>query len=109
MQFSKELLKGTAEIIVLNTLKDLGETYGYQLVKAINEASSGMFDLQEGTLYPLLYRLEDKGYVVSTKKTAPSGKERRYYAITVSGKKILSERRTELSLFMQALSQTIGI
>lgn len=107
MHFSKELLKGTVEIIVLNSLKELGESYGYQLVKAINAASGNLFELQEGTLYPLLYRLEDKSYVKSNKKMAQSGKERRYYSITSSGKKILNERRAELHLFVKALNQAL--
>ena len=109
MQFSKELLKGTVEIIVLNSLKELGESYGYQLVKAINAASGNLFELQEGTLYPLLYRLEDKGYVKSTKKTAPSGKERRYYSITSNGKRALNDRRGELTLFMKGLKQALRL
>lgn len=109
MHFSKELLKGTVEIIVLNTLHELGESYGYQLVKAINAASGNLFELQEGTLYPLLYRLEDKDYITSTKKRAPSGKERRYYSITTKGKKELASRRSELSLFMKGLKQALRL
>jgi DNA-binding PadR family transcriptional regulator len=109
MHFSKELLKGTVEIIVLNSLKELGESYGYQLVKAINAASGNLFELQEGTLYPLLYRLEDKDYIKSIKKLAPSGKERRYYSITSSGKKALTDRRGELALFMKGLKQALRL
>lgn len=107
MYFSKELLKGTMEVIVLNALKESGESYGYQLVKTINEASHNIFELQEGTLYPLLYRLEDKKYIKSIKKMAPTGKERRYYSITSSGKKVLGERRAELQVFIKAVHQAL--
>jgi PadR family transcriptional regulator PadR len=109
VQFSKELLKGTIEIIVLNSLKELGESYGYQLVKTINSASGNLFEFQEGTLYPLLYRLEDKGRVKSTKKIAPSGKERRYYSITLSGKRALNDRRDELKFFVKGLKQALRL
>lgn len=105
MQFSKEIMKGAAEIIVLRTLKDEGEAYGYQLIKSIAAQSKNIFEFQEGTLYPLLYRLEARGYVTSHKKQAPSGKERRYYEITKKGKGLLAERETELGLFTKGMSK----
>ncbi len=109
MQFSKELLKGTIEVIVLKAVKDLGEAYGYQLVKYINTTSQDIFSLQEGTLYPLLYRLEENGCVKSVKKNAPNGKERRYYSITTPGSRVLQEKTQEIGLFLQAVKQALQI
>lgn len=96
MSFSKELMKGVSETIVLQTLNELNEAYGYQLVKAIDANSNGAFQFQEGTLYPLLYRLEDKGFIQSEKKSAPNGKERRYYSVTKAGLQSLKEQSAEV-------------
>lgn len=105
MQFSKEMLKGTAEVIVMRTLKDLEEAYGYQLIKAIAMGSNDIFEFQEGTLYPILYRLELKGYVSSETKKAPSGKERRYYQLTKAGGNFLDSRTKEVTTFLKGLRQ----
>lgn len=109
MQFSKEIMKGAAEIIVLQALKDRGELYGYELLKTISDVSQGVFEFQEGTLYPILYRLEFKGYVTSEKKTAPSGKERRYYSLTEAGGGILKDRRKELDAFVIGLKHVLHL
>ncbi len=109
MQFSKELLKGVAEVVVLQTLKNEGEAYGSQLIKAIAHSSKNVFEFQEGTLYPLLYRLEFKGYVTSEKRNAPSGKERRYYAITPAGDSMLKEKRKEFDAFVIGLKHVLHL
>ncbi len=109
MQFSKEIMKGAAEIIVLQALKDGGELYGYELLKTISDVSNGVFEFQEGTLYPLLYRLEFKGYVTSVKKTAPSGKERRYYLLTPAGDSLLKEKRKEFDAFVIGLKHVLHL
>lgn len=109
MQFSKELLKGVAEIIVLQTLSEDGESYGYQLTRSIASSSKNIFELQEGTLYPILYRLELHGDITSKKRLAPSKKERRYYAITKKGKKLLASRVSELHVFMKGLHDILPL
>ena len=109
MQFSKEIMKGAAEVIVLQTLQDLGEAYGYQMIKSIAEDSHDIFEFHEGTLYPLLYRLEDKGLVSSEKKEAPSGKKRRYYALTPSGAKALKSMKKEYKVFLQGMQQVLRL
>ncbi|MFA5995859.1 MAG: helix-turn-helix transcriptional regulator [Patescibacteria group bacterium] len=109
MQFSKEIIKGVAEIIVLQTLHEHGEAYGYQLTRAIAQTSQNIFELQEGTLYPLLYRLEFKNLVTSQVKPAPNGKDRRYYHITNKGKKLLLERTTELGILLKGIKQVLHL
>lgn len=109
MKFSSELLKGTAELLVLQILAKNGESYGYELVRSIAETSNNVFEFQEGTLYPLLYRLEARGFVESTKKLSPNGKERRYYRITTSGTAVLKDRRAELGAFVQGLSAALDL
>ena len=107
MQFSKELMKGIAELIVLQALQEEGSTYGYQLIKNISSASDNIFEFQEGTLYPLLYRLEQKGHVSSKQKIAPNNKMRRYYSITHKGSKLLEKKIDEVGIFMSALKKTL--
>ena len=107
MSLNKELLKGAIEAVVLQSLADDGEAYGYELIQRIAEQSKNIFAFQEGTLYPLLYRLEDRGYVTSTRKTATSGKERRYYKITPAGKTFLKNRRSEFDTLFRALKTSL--
>lgn len=109
MNFSKESLKGVAELIILQTLNDLGEGYGYQLVKAIAQNSEDIFELQEGTLYPILYRLEDRGLVSSKIKLAPNGKERRYYSVTKKGNSLLKEKTIEYRALIKGLSSLLRL
>ena len=109
MKFSSELLKGTAELLVLQILLKNGESYGYELVRSIAETSNNVFEFQEGTLYPLLYRLEARGYVESSKRLSPTGKDRRYYKITTPGTAVLNERRTELGAFVRGLSASLDL
>ena len=89
--YERQLKKGVFEILVLQLLiKE--EKYGYQLISELKDKSDGVFTLKEGTLYPILYRLEDDGLVVS-RWSVPSGKEvsRKYYAITDEGRTTLEE------------------
>ena len=102
MSFSKELLKGSIELIVLQALEDLGEAYGYQLLSAIDEVSGGVFQFQESTLYPLLYRLEEKGFLESEWKKKGE-KDRRYYWLTSEGKRVLISHTAEFNTFLKGM------
>lgn len=103
MQFSTVLMKGMADLIVLRILDKHGESYGYQLIERISEQSKNLFAFQEGTLYPLLYKMERDGLVTSKRKAALSGKERRYYRITDLGRAQLAARSREYKGFLQGL------
>lgn len=83
--------KGILEILVLKLL-DEEEKYGYQLISELKKRSENLFSLKEGTLYPILYRLEDDGLVTS-KWSVPDGREvsKKYYQITEEGKTVLKE------------------
>ena len=63
-KYEQQMKKGVLEMLVLRLLSE-GEKYGYQLISELKEKSGGMFLLKEGTLYPILYRMEDDGLVVS--------------------------------------------
>lgn len=86
--------KGVLEMLVLQLLSGK-EKYGYQLICELREQSDDMFLLKEGTLYPILYRMEDDGLVVSRWSEA-RGKEvsRKYYSITAEGSETLEQLRS---------------
>ena len=90
-RYEQQMKKGVLEMLVLKQLEK-EERYGYQLISQLRDKSGGMFSLKEGTLYPILYRLEDDGLLVS-RWSQPKGKEvsRKYYVITEEGKEGLKE------------------
>lgn len=90
-KYERQMKKGVYEMLVLYLLGE-GEKYGYQLISEMKEKSGGMFALKEGTLYPILYRLEEDGCIVS-RWSQPKGREvsRKYYMITEKGRQTLSE------------------
>lgn len=102
--YSRELLKGTADTLVLSTLSE-GEKYGYQIVKEIDSRSNGFFRFKEGTVYPILHRLEKQGLLLARWETMPNGTERRYYSLTIAGHAALSDRISEWSGFAQAVTR----
>jgi PadR family transcriptional regulator, regulatory protein PadR len=109
MQFSKEILKGAIDPVVLNILHKHGECYGYELVQLIREQTDGIFDLKEGTVYPLLYRLEDQKLISSSFKSTLTSKPRRYYEITKAGEKLLESKTNEYSSFIKAMKRALSL
>lgn len=90
-KYEQQLKKGVFEMLVLKLLEK-EEKYGYQLIHELKSISEGMFTLKEGTLYPILYRMQDDGLVTS-RWSEPKGKEvsRKYYTITDAGTQTLSD------------------
>lgn len=90
-KYEQQMKKGVLEMLVLKLLSEK-EKYGYQLISELKEKSDGMFLLKEGTLYPILYRLEDEELVVSH-WSEPKGKEvsRKYYSATEKGIELLAQ------------------
>lgn len=89
-KYESQMKKGVLDMLVLRLLAGK-EAYGYQIISELKEKSNGRFALKEGTLYPILYRLEDDGFVESRWSGAQGKKvARKYYAITAEGKRALS-------------------
>ena len=103
MDFDKELVKGSIEPIVLKLLEER-ESYGYAIVKVVNERTGGRFQWKEGTLYPCLHRLEADGLVRSRWQESPGGKMRKYYRITRKGLAELEKRAAEWAEFSKAVN-----
>ena len=83
-----QLLKGIMEGVILKIIS-MEETYGYEIYQKLKE--HGFTDFSEGSLYPLLLRLEKNNYIKSIKKQSPLGPDRKYYSLTDEGEKILKE------------------
>src|SRR4051812_50164871 len=87
-----EMLKGHLDMIVLAAL-EAGPAHGYAVIEAIKRRSGEALDLPEGTVYPVLHRLENAGYLASRWTTAESGRRRRVYALTRRGGRPLAPQR----------------
>ncbi|MEV4711224.1 PadR family transcriptional regulator [Micromonospora sp. NPDC049374] len=102
MKVTKDLVAASATPMVLGILAD-GESYGYAILRRINELSGGELDWTEGLLYPLLHRLERLGHVESSWQSVPGERRRKYYRITDSGLAELAEQRRQWDTVVSAL------
>ncbi len=111
MKISKELAKGSNELLVLSVISK-GDMYGYQIIKTIEQTSNNVFQMKEGTLYPILHSLESNKYLKSY-WCEVDGRKRKYYKITNKGLKQFEEKKEEWDVFSSAVKnvlvgQTIG-
>ncbi len=106
MKVSKELLKGSTSMMVLNLLSN-SNMYGYEMIKTLSEKSQNVFELKEGTLYPILHSLEEKNLITSYWDET-SGKKRKYYSITKEGKKHLEDKKAEWKVFSNGINAVLG-
>ena len=97
MKISRELLKGSTSMLILSLIEN-ENMYGYQMIKKLSEKSQNVFEFQEGTLYPILHSLEEKNFISSYWDNTGS-KKRKYYTITKDGKKHLKEKKEEWKTF----------
>jgi PadR family transcriptional regulator PadR len=104
VHIDKDLVAASATPLVLGILAD-GESYGYAILKRVNELSGGRMQWTDGMLYPLLHRLERLGYVQATWGTSEAGRRRKHYAITRAGRETLAERQAQWSVVADALKQ----
>lgn len=88
---SPDLLPGTLDLIVLRTLTVLGPQHAYGIAARIEQVADGALRLNQGTLYPALVRLEQKGWIKGAWKTTENNREAKYYAITKPGSRALAE------------------
>jgi PadR family transcriptional regulator PadR len=107
MKFDKALISGSSAMLVLSLLAD-GDKYGYEMVQELKKRSKNAFEMKEGTLYPLLHALEKAGEVQSYDKTAPSGRERRYYRLTEKGAGRLEEKVSQWRLFSDSVNTVLS-
>jgi transcriptional regulator len=87
-----DLLPGTLELIVLRTLTVMGPQHAYGIAARIEQVAAEALRLNQGTLYPALVRLEQKGWIKGAWQTTANNREAKYYAITRSGARALTEQ-----------------
>ncbi len=92
----------SVELLMLNLIAQK-PMYGYRIIKELETRSQGYFKFKEGTLYPVLHRLETSGLISGQWRELPNGRQRKYYDITEKGKASLSERARQWREFLTAI------
>jgi transcriptional regulator len=82
-----EILQGTLDLMVLRTLESMGPQHGFGLAKRIQQISEGVLELNQGTLYPALLRLEQKGWIASEWGTSEANRRAKFYELTAAGRR----------------------
>lgn len=101
-----ETLKGHLDVLILATLRD-GPAHGYAVIEELKQRSGGAFELAEGTVYPVLHRLEADGLLASAWSTA-AGRRRRVYRLTRRGRAALAQRRGDWQSFARAVEAVLA-
>ena len=107
MKLSKKTLDGNMETLLLAVLSE-GPSYGYQLVQDLNTRAPGVLKTGEGTIYPVLHRLEERELIQSAWRAGETGRQRRYYRITPKGKKSLSQNRLQFAALARVMRLVVG-
>jgi PadR family transcriptional regulator PadR len=103
----RELKRGSAELLILSLL-DARPRHGYELSKLIQVRSGGQLTFHIDSLYPLLYRLEERGWIKGTWVEKPAERRRRYYKVTAVGRRALAEQRKTWDAFAEAVRRVTG-
>jgi transcriptional regulator len=106
--FDRELKKGSAELLILS-LVEARPRHGYEISKLIEARSDGLLKFNVASLYPLLYRLEKRGWIQGRWVEKAGQRRRRYYKLTSEGKKVLAAQRSGWRDFVEAISRITGI
>lgn len=107
MKVDNNLLKGNTKMLVLSII-DSGNKYGYEIIKELDAKSYGTFVLKEGTLYPILHALEKEELIISTTYMMETNRIRKYYKITKKGKAYLYSKKKEWIEFVSKVNTIIG-
>jgi PadR family transcriptional regulator, regulatory protein PadR len=100
--------KGSAELLTLSLLDDQPR-HGYDIARLIQIRSGGVLRFHVTSLYPLLYKLEDRGWIDSRWVEKPEQRRRRYYTLTPEGRKVLRSQRKSWKEFVAAMSRVTGV
>lgn len=102
-----DLLQGTLSLLILRVLR-AGELHGWGISKRIRMISSDVLQIQQGSLYPALYRLEEQGLITASWGISDEGRRAKFYKLTPQGKKQLAEEQATWRLFMTAVEQVLA-
>jgi PadR family transcriptional regulator, regulatory protein PadR len=105
---SPEVKKGSAELLILALVEERAR-HGYEISKLIASRSDGALQFHVASLYPLLYRLEDRGWIAGRWVEKAGQRRRRYYRLTALGRKVLARQRSVWQQFVRALDRVASI
>ncbi len=97
-----ELLQGTLDLLILRTLQ-AGPTHGHAIAKHIQRTSQELLQVETGSLYPALHRLEAKGWIAASWELSEKGKRARYYRLTAVGRKQFASEHSKWETFARAM------
>jgi len=101
-----ELLQGTLDLLILKTLR-LGELHGWGISKRVRAISNDVLQINQGSLYPALYRLEDRGLIAASWGISPEGRKAKFYRLTEAGRTALNEERATWRAFAGAVEAVL--
>lgn len=107
-ELTRELKRGSTELLILALLEER-DRHGYELARLIDERSQGEISFHVASLYPTLYRMEDKGLIDGRWVEKAGQRRRRYYRLTPSGRKVLASQRGVWDSFFSALDRVARI
>jgi len=102
-----DLLHGTLDLLILRALV-LGALHGWAVSKRIQEMSRDVLRVNQGSLYPALYRLEDRGWITGDEGTSPEGRRIKLYRLTAAGRRQLTQEVAAWRLFSGAVESVLG-
>jgi len=100
--------KGSAELLILAALED-GQLHGYDIAREISRRSGGLLTFHVASLYPLLYKLEDRAWIAGRWVEKTGQRRRRCYRLTAEGRKVLAKQRGRWAAFVDALTRAAGL
>jgi PadR family transcriptional regulator PadR len=100
--------KGSAELLILSALED-GQLHGYDIAREITRKSDGLLTFHVASLYPLLYKLEDRKWIQGRWVEKGAQRRRRYYKLTAEGRRTLASQRGRWAAFVAALTKAAGL
>jgi PadR family transcriptional regulator PadR len=100
--------KGSAEMLVLSAI-EARPRHGYDIARRIEQRSNGEVTFHAASLYPLLYRLEKRGWIAGRWTERPGERRRRLYRLTPTGKKVLAAQRSLWRAFVKAIDRVVGV
>jgi PadR family transcriptional regulator PadR len=103
----RELKRGSAELLILSLL-DARPRHGYDLSKLIETRSGGQLKFHLDSLYPMLYRLEERGWIKGAWVEKPDERRRRFYKVTSEGRRVLAQQRKTWEAFVEAVRRVTG-
>ena len=108
MSLDRELKKGSTEFLILSLVED-GPRHGYDIGRMIEQRSGGVVQFHVASLYPLLYRLEKRGWLAGRWVEKAGQRRRRYYRLTPAGRRVLAAQRESWQEFVVAINRVAGI